>query len=153
MEKTGRTESAAARPSPGHGAHATTYVCCIVVTRLVSQRPMSWLKDMASWNLHAMRGGGGKRDAHVRCTGQDLTPQPAAGRTRHRPVQHARPANPSREPAGRPRGVQRRQETYVSCMFATRAVSQSARLLLKSSASSNMDRVVVAEDTSQLGNK
>ena len=74
-------------------------------------------------------------------------------RTWHVGKAHRRPrsTHACHASAGWPHREQRwRAETYVARIFTTCAVSQSARLLLKSEAPSNKDSVVFARDTSHL---
>ena len=147
----GRTPASTPDNGRSVGGNAASYMASMSVTWLVSHCPMSWLKARATSNLRVAQKGGRVRAIRhgkdrPRARGR---PQGAPG-TNARTTRAARPANPSREPAGRPCGVQRRQATYMDPMFATRVVSQSARLLLKSFASRNMVFMVVADDTSQL---
>ena len=139
--------SARTELNPGHGAHASTYVACKVSTRPVSQRPMSWLKAAAFQNLRAVHGGMG---VHVHGSGHLFGTQPHVECGQDAPVPTRAARAPGRESAGGSRREQRWRATYVSRMLTTRAVSQSARLLLKSAAPRNRYSVVFARDTFHL---
>ena len=144
MERPPGTRARGAQPR-ARRTRAATYNESIVSARAVSQRPMSWLKAAAFQNLRAAHGGtGGTRaagqgNATARGVGARRTGAHAARTPGH--------ASAGAGPAGS-RGGER--ETYVSRMFTTLAVSQSARLLLKRADCANKESVVFARDTSHL---